>query len=97
MDLSDKGGPEPSKKIIQNDIFMIGWFHFKFILDKNKSDHTILPGAFRDLDEVCTEVPEDSRVLRVGRLWFPTSNHFETWRILSGTTLSRQYHELTMV
>ena len=56
-----------------------------------------LPGAFRDLDEVCAEVPEDSRVLRVRRLWFPTSDHYEIWRILSGTTRSRQYHESTMV
>ena len=38
-----KGGPEPSEKIIQNDLVTIGRFLFKFIL----ADHTILPGAFR--------------------------------------------------
>jgi len=43
------------------------------------------------------EVPEDSRVLRERCLWFPTSNHLQTWLILSGTTRSRQYHVSTMV
>jgi len=42
-------------------------------------------------------VPEDSRVSRVGRLWFPTSNRLDTWLIPSRTTRSRQYHESTMV
>jgi len=40
--------------------------------------------------KVPAEVPEDSRVLRVRLLWFPTSNRLETWLILSGTTQSRQ-------
>ena len=42
---------------------------FIFILFQyqNKSDRIILPGTFRELDEVCSEVPEDSRVLRVRR------------------------------
>jgi len=50
-----------------------------------------------DNSKVPAEVPEDSRVLRVRRLWFPTSNHLETWLIPSGTTWSRQYCESTVV
>jgi len=46
---------------------------------------------------VCSEVPEDSRVLRVRCLWFPTSDRLQTWLIPSGTTRSRQYHETTIV
>jgi len=46
---------------------------------------------------VCSEVPKDSRVLRVRRLWFPTSDRLQTWLIPSGTTRSRQYHESTIV
>ena len=60
-------------------------------------DRIIVPGTFRELDEVCSEVPEDSRVLRVRRLWFPTSDRLQTWLILSGTTRSRQFHESTIV
>ena len=41
--------------------------------------------------KVPAEVPEDSRVLRVRCLWFPTSNCLDTWLIPSGTTRSRQY------
>ena len=47
--------------------------------------------------KVPTEVPEDSRVLRVRRLWFPTSDRLETLLVPSRTTWSRQYHESTMV
>jgi len=36
---------------------------------QNKSDSIILPGVFGELDEVCSEVPEDSRVLRVRCLY----------------------------
>jgi len=50
-----------------------------------------------DLHEVFAEVPEDSRVLSERCLWFPTSDHLQTWLILSRTTRSRQYHEWTMV
>jgi len=64
---------------------------------QNKSYRIILPGAFRDLHEVFAEVPEDSRVLSERRLWFPSSDHLQTWLILSGTTWSRQYNESTMV
>jgi len=41
-------------------------------------------------------VPEDSWVLRVRCLWFPTSNCLATWLIPSGTTRSWKYHESTM-
>ena len=41
-------------------------------------------------DKVPAEVPEDSRVLRERRLWFPTSDRLETWLIPSWTTRSRQ-------
>ena len=34
----------------------------------------ILPGTFRELDEVYSEVPEDSQVLRVRLSWFTTSD-----------------------
>ena len=47
--------------------------------------------------EVCSEVPEDSRVLRVRCLWFPTSDRLQTWLIASGTTRSRHLHESTLV
>ena len=47
-------------------------------------------------NEVCSEVPEDSRVLRVRRWWFPTSDHLQNWCIPSGTTRSIQYHVLTI-
>ena len=57
----------------------------------------ILPGAFRELDEECSEVPEDSRVLRVRCLWFPTSNRLQTWLIPSGTTRFRPMNEITIV
>jgi len=52
-----------------------------------------------DTVKVPTEVSEDSRVLRVRRLWFPTSYCLATvtWLIPSRTTLSRQYHESIMV
>jgi len=43
------------------------------------------------------DVREDSRVLKVRCLWFPTTDHLETWLVPSGTTQSRQYHESTMV
>ena len=47
------------------------------------------------------EVPEDSRVLSERRLWFPISDHLQTWLILSGTTWSTQYtrvnHGLTQL
>jgi len=39
---------------------------------------------------VCSEVPEDSRVLRVRCLWFPTSDCLQSW-------LTRQHHEFTIV
>ena len=42
-------------------------------------------------------MPEDSRVLKERRLWFPTSDCLDTWLIPSGTTQSIQYHESTMV
>jgi len=63
------------------------------------SDRIILLGSFHELDEVFSEVPEDSRVLRVRRLWFPTSDRLQTWLIPSGTTVnqSRQFHESTIV
>ena len=32
-----------------------------------------------DTAKVLAEVPEDSRLLRVRRLWFPTSNFLEPW------------------
>ena len=54
-------------------------------------------GTFRELDEVCSEVSEDSRVLRVRRLWFPTSDRLQTLLIPSGTTRSRHYNESTTV
>jgi len=53
-----KGGPEPSKQIIQKVLFPIGRFHFWIKSYQNKSDRIILPGAFRDLHEVFPEVPE---------------------------------------
>ena len=92
-----KGGPEPSEKLIRKVLVPISGFIFILFQNQNKSDRIILPGTFRELDEVCSEVPEDSRVLRVRRLWFLNSNRLETWRIYSGMTRSRQYHESTMV
>jgi len=93
-----KGGPEPSEILIRKVLVPKGRFHFNFIpVSKNKSDRLMLPGTFRELDEVCSEVPEDSRVLRVRRLWFPTSNRLQTWLVPSGTTWSRQYHVSTIV
>jgi len=50
-----------------------------------------------DTAKVPAEVPEDSRVLRVRRLWSPTSDRLDTWLIPSRTTQSRQCHEATMV
>jgi len=47
--------------------------------------------------KVPAEVPEDSRVLRERRLWFPTSDRLPTWLIPSVTTGSRKWHESTMV
>ena len=77
-----KGGPEPLEKEIHE------------ILGSKCEDRFSDP--FFDWVQNPAEVPEDSRVLRVRRLWFPTSNHLETWLIPSGTTRSRQYHESTM-
>jgi len=57
-----KGGPEPSEKLIQKVLVTIGRFRFFLFQYQNKSDCFILPGTFRELDEVCSEVPEDSRV-----------------------------------
>jgi len=57
----------------------------------------ILPGTFRELDEVYSEVPEDSQVLRVRLSWFTTSDRLRTWLIPSGTTQSRQWNESIIV
>jgi len=46
---------------------------------------------------VCSGVPEDSRVLIVRRLWFPTSDRLQTWLIPSERTRCRQFHESTIV
>ena len=39
--------------------------------------------------------PKDSQVLRVHRLWFPTSDGLETWLIPSKTTWCRQFNGST--
>jgi len=70
---------------------------FRLFRYHNKSYRIILPTSFRDLYEVFAEVPEDSRVLSERRVWIPTSDHLQTWLILSRTTRSRQYHASTMV
>jgi len=72
--ISLKGGPEPSKKIIPKVLSPISHFQFTLFQYQEKSDRIILPGTFLELDKVCSEVPADSRVLRVRRLWFPTSD-----------------------
>jgi len=64
---------------------------------QNKSDRIILPGAFCELDEVCSEVPEDSRVLRVRCLWFLKSDHLQPWLNPFGTTHCRQFYVSTIV
>jgi len=46
-----------------------------------------------DTAKFAAEVPEDSRVLRLRCLWFPTSDRFETWLIPCKTTQSGQFHE----
>jgi len=58
------------------------------VCEKKKAARMILPGTFRELDEVCSEVREDSQVLRVHLLWFPTSDRLQTWLIPSETTQS---------
>jgi len=80
-----KGGPEPSEKLIRKVLVPIGRFHFYLFQYQNKADRIILPGTFRGLDEVCSEVTEDSRVLKVRSLWFPTSDRLQIWLIPSGT------------
>jgi len=42
-------------------------------------------------------VTEGSRVLRVHRIWFLTSDRLQPWLIPSGTTRSRQQHKSTIV
>ena len=51
---------------------------FSLFQYQKKFDRIFLPGTFHELDEVCSEVPEDSWVLRVRRLWFSTSDRLET-------------------
>jgi len=80
-----KVGSEPSEKLIQKVLSPVSFLHYS----STKTNLT-LPGTFRELDKVCSEVPEDIRVLRVRHLWFPTSDRLQTWLIPSGTTRSKQ-------
>jgi len=47
--------------------------------------------------EVTAQVPEESRVLIVRRLWSLNSDRLETWLIPSGTIQYRQYHDFHRV
>jgi len=82
--------PQMSKKSFYSPIYKIEPFNFIPVQIRP------YPGAFRELDEVCSEVPENSRVLRVCRLWFPTSDRLQTWLIPPGTTWCRQCGESTI-
>jgi len=88
--------PEPSEKLIRKLLDRSVSFLFYSSTKTNPTVSCYLV-HFCELEEVCSEVPEDSRVLRARRLWLPTSDCLQTWLIPSGTTRSRQYQESTIV
>jgi len=45
--------------------FVFGLFHYQ-----NKFNRIILPNAFRGLDELCSEVPEDSWMLKYYAVYY---------------------------
>ena len=88
------------RKINQEGSFSdrsVSFSHYSSIKTNLTISSYLVVGTFRELNEVCSEVPEDSRVLRVRRLWFPTSSRLQTWLIPSGMAWSRQCHEPTIV
>ena len=102
-----KGGPETPRKRNSRDFRIETWrsifgpfFWFGTQYQFDSFFVPALPVQFLEGPaghaKVPAEVPEDSRVLRVRRLWFPTSNHLDTWLIPSGTTRFRQYNKSTM-
>ena len=91
-----KGEPESPEKLILKVLVPIGRFHFYFI-PVPKQIRPYHSTTCISWAEVCSEVPEDSRVLKVRHLCLPTSDHLQTWLIPSRTTRSRQKHKSTIV
>ena len=71
--------------------FFLIWYKYLF-------DSFFVPASPQQFQEPVghakdpAEVPDDRRVLRVRRLWFPTSDRVETWLIPSGMNFPWQYH-----
>jgi len=72
--------------------------HWKFDYSDTKTNPTVSSYQVHFVTCMkCLQKCQKIAVLSERRLWFPTSDHLQTWLILSGTAQSRQYHESTMV
>jgi len=100
-----KSGTEPRWKINSRDLRFEKWGlifgPFFWSGTKYQFGSSFVPASLLQFlsglaghAKIPTEVQEDSRVFRVHRLWFPTSNRLDTWLIPSGMTRSRQYDVL---
>ena len=91
---------DPFFDLVQNTSLLRFWYLLRLCnfckargTCETKPNQTKVPAKYASLWIPNQKRPEDSRVLRVRRLWFPTSDLLDTWFIQSRTTWSRQYHE----